>query len=85
MDTSPKPILPDQFKDFKPVVINLISEKSTLIQVIHLLAVIRNIINSKKKAKITLNIGYIKNSEIQFSVNDTTIPDYKSTPEIAIN
>lgn len=71
--------------DPKDINIHIISERSTLKEIITLLAYIRSAINSGRKHNIMINIGHNKKTKFSFSVNDEEIPNYVVKDELTIN
>lgn len=69
-----------------PTEIKVIGDKTTICQVIQLLAYIRNSIRNNKRQDIKLIIGKnIENGKFLFDVNSQEIPDLKAQPTIEIN
>lgn len=66
--------------------IKVIGDKSTVCEVIQLLAYIRHAIKNKQQIKIEVNVGSKVNSDFfGFQVNDQEIKDYISQEYIEIN
>ena len=66
--------------------IKVIGDKSTVCEVIQLLAYIRHAIKNKEQIKIEVNVGSKVNSDFfVFQVNEQEIKDYISQEYIEIN
>lgn len=66
--------------------IKVIGDKSTVCEVIQLLAYIRHAIKNKQQIKIEVNVGSKVNSDFfGFQVNEQEIKDYISQEYIEIN
>ena len=66
--------------------IKVIGDKSTVCEVIQLLAYIRHAIKNKQQIKIEVNVGSKVNSDFSgFQVNEQEIKDYISQEYIEIN
>ena len=66
--------------------IKVIGDKSTVCEVIQLLAYIRHAIKNKEQIKIEVNVGSKVNSDFfGFQVNEQEIKDYISQEYIEIN
>lgn len=66
--------------------IKVIGDKSTVCEVIQLLAYIRHAIKNKQKIKIEVNVGSKVNSDFfGFQINGQEIKDYISQSYIEIN
>ena len=66
--------------------VKLVGSEATNMQVIGLLAYIRNIINSGTSGTIKVIVGKnIANDVFQFDANNQEVPDLRAQPEIEIN
>lgn len=73
-------------KDIVDSDVTLIGDKSTICQVVQLLAYIRHAIQNNFQTEIKLKVGYkIANGTFMFAVNGLEIPDYRTQEEIEIN
>lgn len=69
-----------------PTELKFIGERTTICQVIQLLAYIRNAIKNNRRQDIKVTIGKnIENGKFLFDVNGQEIPDLKAQPTLEIN
>ncbi len=75
-----------QQKDLVDSQVIFVGDKTTICQVVQLLAYIRHAIQNNMKTDIKVKIGYnITNSDFMFSVNGLQIPDFRTQDEAEIN
>ena len=73
-------------KDIADSDLTLIGDKSTICQVVQLLAYIRHAIQNNLQTEIKVKVGHkIANGTFMFAVNGLEIPDYRTQDEIEIN
>jgi hypothetical protein len=66
--------------------IRCIGDKTTVCQIVELLAFIRNSVANNREENITVKIGHkVANAKFLFDVNQLEIPDLKTQPVVEIN